>query len=111
MTTKPTRPDMHVDVDPDGIPDELRQLHHWVSWRYEWRKGKLTKIPTNARTGQNAKPDKTSMAALEKAISKKLTETIMLRFAIQVTAGACASSMASSSRASRATPGSCANLR
>jgi len=33
----------------DNIPHELRLLDRWVCWRLEERKGKLTKVPVNAK--------------------------------------------------------------
>ena len=39
------------------IPEELRQLKHWVCWNGiadPTRPGKIKKIPVNARTGGNA---------------------------------------------------------
>src|SRR5919108_5158510 len=39
----------------DCIPAELRIRSQWVAWRYEWRRGKWTKVLKNPRTGHNAK--------------------------------------------------------
>lgn len=36
------------------IPDELRALPQWVSWRYETRGEKRTKVPLNPATGRRA---------------------------------------------------------
>lgn len=36
------------------IPNELRKRHQWVTWKLERRKGKLTKVPYNPRTGAKA---------------------------------------------------------
>jgi hypothetical protein len=32
-------------VDPSGIPAELRARRQWVLWRFERRRGKITKVP------------------------------------------------------------------
>lgn len=55
---EPARPQA-IAPNPDGIPNELREVPQWVCWRYEWRqiKGgewKWAKVPVNARTGGNA---------------------------------------------------------
>jgi hypothetical protein len=39
------------------IPQELKLLSQWVNWRYEQRNGKPTKVPINARNGNNASCD------------------------------------------------------
>lgn len=36
------------------IPADLRELNQWVSWRYETRKGKITKVPVSPITGRRA---------------------------------------------------------
>ena len=41
-------------VNVDGIPDELRARPQWVTWRYETREGKPTKVPYDARAGHRA---------------------------------------------------------
>src|SRR5665213_4568879 len=40
-----------------NIPQELKLLSQWVNWRYEQRNGKPTKVPINARNGNNASCD------------------------------------------------------
>src|SRR5262245_33328943 len=50
---KSTRP-TPLRVNAAGIPAELKALDRWVVWRYEWRRGKWTKPPFNARTGNKA---------------------------------------------------------
>ena len=45
---------MSYEPIPEQIPAELRELDQWVCWRFEERKGKETKIPINAATGQEA---------------------------------------------------------
>jgi putative DNA primase/helicase len=57
----PPRP-VALPVNIENIPDELRRLRNWVLWRYELRRDKngehkWTKVPYNARTGQEAKVD------------------------------------------------------
>src|SRR5690348_17272684 len=57
----------HGDMKPQAdmvhtarnIPalEELRARQQWVCWRKEQRRGKPTKIPYNAATGQWAKSD------------------------------------------------------
>ena len=43
-------------VNPDNIPKVLKELRHWVLWRYEQRNNKITKIPYRADGGK-AKTD------------------------------------------------------
>jgi len=43
-------------IDVDAIPEALRERHQWVTWKYEVRKGKQTKVPYNPVTGRNALP-------------------------------------------------------
>ena len=38
----------------DAVPDVLRRERRWVLWGLELRKGKLTKVPYNAGSGQRA---------------------------------------------------------
>ena len=42
------------DVDPEGIPDALKERDTWVCWRIEMRNGKPTKVPYDAETGDRA---------------------------------------------------------
>jgi putative DNA primase/helicase len=46
-----------IAVDPAGIPQELKALPQWVTWRYKWnpKKEKWDKPPLNARTCEPAK--------------------------------------------------------
>ena len=37
------------------VPQLLKNLNHWVTWKYETRDGKPTKVPYSAKTGRNAK--------------------------------------------------------
>lgn len=45
-------------MDLEKIPQELKPDPHFVLWREETRSGKLTKIPVNAHTGENAAVDR-----------------------------------------------------
>ncbi len=45
-------------MDLEKIPQELRPHPNFVLWREETRNGKLTKIPVNAHTGENAAVDR-----------------------------------------------------
>jgi hypothetical protein len=50
-----------LDVDPTGIPPELRERRQWVAWRIETPMGrKPTKIPYNPKSQQKAKTNKPS---------------------------------------------------
>ncbi|NLT34279.1 MAG: hypothetical protein GXX83_00030 [Gaiellales bacterium] len=37
-----------IETSYESIPAELQALAQWVVWRYEWRKGKWTKVPYQA---------------------------------------------------------------
>lgn len=43
--------------DPAGVPAELTALPQWVCWRWEWKGGKVTKVPVDPRTEKNASVD------------------------------------------------------
>lgn len=43
--------------DPRPIPEELQRLDQWVCWRWEWRGGRWTKVPTDPATGRRAATD------------------------------------------------------
>jgi putative DNA primase/helicase len=45
---------------PNNIPNELKELSHWVTWRLETKKTKLTKVPFNPNNGQFASVTKPS---------------------------------------------------
>ena len=49
-----------VEINIDGIPDELKELPRWVGWRWVKRKNRWTKPPINARNGRAAKSDDSS---------------------------------------------------
>jgi putative DNA primase/helicase len=46
-----------LPLNLDKIPRELKARPQWVCWGWEKRKGKLTKVPKNPKTGGNAKSD------------------------------------------------------
>lgn len=46
-----------IKVNSEGVPGELKSRSQWVTWRWEVRKGKSTKVPLNPITGRHAKPD------------------------------------------------------
>jgi primase-polymerase (primpol)-like protein len=62
---RPERPTA-LPVQPENIPQELRERPQWVLWRYRWREGKdgqagrWCKPPFNARTGRAADATKPS---------------------------------------------------
>jgi hypothetical protein len=39
-----------IELIPDGIPEELKQLPHWVLWRWEQRNGRPTKPLYSAKS-------------------------------------------------------------
>lgn len=49
-----------IAFNPDGIPEELKALPHWVGWKFEARGAgtKPAKVPLNPRTGGKAKANK-----------------------------------------------------
>jgi putative DNA primase/helicase len=56
--------------NPEYIPQELRDLCQWVTWRYELSDGKKTKIPKNPRTGGNAMSNEPqTWGTLDKALT------------------------------------------
>jgi len=46
-----------LPVNPDGIPEQIKQSNRLVNWDAVKRNGKATKVPKNARTGQPASVD------------------------------------------------------
>ena len=40
-----------------SLPHELRDFNQWVTWRYELRNGKRTKVPIDAKTFRYASCD------------------------------------------------------
>jgi putative DNA primase/helicase len=58
--------------DFDKIPNALKKLRQWVRWRLEDRKGKLTKIPLNPRTGRPASStDPSTWGTYDEAIANR----------------------------------------
>ena len=47
---RPSRP-TPLPLQPDAVPDKLRERDHWVCWRYEWRDDDWTKVPIDATNG------------------------------------------------------------
>jgi len=39
-----------LKVKPENIPEELKDLNQWVTWRWEKQEGKMTKVPYNAKS-------------------------------------------------------------
>lgn len=54
MSTQQT-PCARTIVSVDAIPDDLKSMNHWVTWRYETRDGKVTKPPYQAGNKYHAK--------------------------------------------------------
>lgn len=50
----PERP-APLTVEPDPLPEKLRERDQWVCWRYAWRNGEWTKLPIDPNTGDTAK--------------------------------------------------------
>src|SRR5438093_7974862 len=50
----PNRKPAVLAVDADGIPDELKALPQWVTWRLTWKRDKWDKPPVNPHNGNNA---------------------------------------------------------
>lgn len=49
-----------ISLNQAGIPDELKNIHQWVCWKIEYKKGKPTKVPVNPKTKGNAIPNNSS---------------------------------------------------
>lgn len=49
-----------IEVDPQRIPANLKGWNNWVTWSYENRDGKLTKVPKNPFTGGNSMSNNSS---------------------------------------------------
>ncbi len=43
-----------IEVNFDGIPDDLKNFDAWVVWRFENVEGDMKKPPFNPRTGKRA---------------------------------------------------------
>lgn len=52
MSDRPPRPDP-LPVEPDAVPDTLRERETWVCWRYEFDtdRDKWTKVPLDVQSG------------------------------------------------------------
>ena len=64
--------DVPLPVDPEGIPEELRDRPQWVTWRLVQRAGQLkpTKVLINPSTGQSASTiDPSTWTSFDEAIS------------------------------------------
>lgn len=70
MNTASKAPIPPADHPLERFPAELTALSQWVVWKEEKRKGKLTKVPYNARTGAKASSsDPTSWSDFPTAIA------------------------------------------
>ena len=71
MSPRPDRPPSTVpQLRPENIPFELRELPQWVTWRYELRSDKWTKVPYDAATGKKARPnDAETWSSLEDSLA------------------------------------------
>lgn len=51
-------PSMVTATSNEQIPKSLLELDQWICWRYEWREGRLTKVPiqTNGRLAETDNP-------------------------------------------------------
>lgn len=59
-----------VDVNPDAIPGDSKDLHQWVGWKWEGGGNKWTKPPYNAQAGKNAKTnDASTWCTFEEALT------------------------------------------
>jgi primase-polymerase (primpol)-like protein len=56
MSSGPPRPHA-LPVNIGNIPAVLIARPQWVTWRYEWRHRKWTKVPKNPDRGNNARTD------------------------------------------------------
>jgi len=55
------------------VPEQLKIRRQWVRWRLENRKGKLTKIPLNPRTGCWASStDPSTWGGFEEAVESRV---------------------------------------
>jgi hypothetical protein len=63
-------------LNPDLIPQELRDLNQWVVWRLQMRKGKPTKVPFRARDPEckASSTDPKSWASFDEAMAAFLRD-------------------------------------
>ena len=59
-------------VKLDTIPEELKKLPQWVNWKYEHNDGKLTKVPKNPKTLNNAASNNSSTWGTFELACKKI---------------------------------------
>jgi len=52
----------------ENIPEELKELNQWVSWRYEGRDDKLTKVPYTPQGRRASSTDPTTWSAFSEAL-------------------------------------------
>lgn len=68
---RPPRPDA-LTVEPDGVPEQLRDRDQWVCWRYKWDtdRDEWTKVPVDVTTGGFAKStDSGTWTSFENALA------------------------------------------
>lgn len=69
-----------------AIPETMKQLPNWVAWRYETRKGKVTKVPVNPLTRRRASStDPTTWSTFEQALelARRVPDTFGIGFVFQ----------------------------
>ncbi len=54
MATATSEKPSVLPVDPDGIPQELKDTPQWIVWKLCYRNGRWTKVPFNPATGGEA---------------------------------------------------------
>jgi putative DNA primase/helicase len=58
-----------MKLNPDCLPEELRQRHQWVVWKLEERDGKPTKVPYIAGgSGKASSTDSLTWRSFEEAV-------------------------------------------
>jgi len=68
-TPRPSSTTPRLSVE--NIPEELTTLPQWVTWRYELRDRKWTKVPCDPRTGKRAKTnDSATWTGFEDALAR-----------------------------------------
>lgn len=68
---RPARPSRPF-LTPDSIPEGLCALKQWVSWRYEWRDDRWTKVPYDANAGRRASStDPSTWSTFERALAHR----------------------------------------